>query len=68
MFKEIPENVLEDPWEYSKRFRLIFKKIPGNVSRNLNLGIICENLSRFYNVLQLKCYKTTEKTIIKYFI
>ena len=30
-----------------------------------NLGLIVENLARFHEVLQLNCYKTTEKTIIE---
>ena len=49
MFIKIPGNVQEDFGECSRRFRGMFKKIPGN----LNLDLFCKIFLIFYQILLL---------------
>ena len=56
MLKKIPENVEDDSGECLKRFQVMFKKIPGN----LTLDLFCEILLIFYQILQLNCARTKE--------
>ena len=64
MFGKISGNVLEILRECSKRFQRVFQKILENVQKDSlesKVMFSLENLSHFYQILQLNCYKTMEK-------